>query len=172
MSDKKRSEYAEKFRDPRWQQKRLLIMERDNWACQICFDTENTLNVHHRYYEFGNDPWDYPDDALVTLCEDCHRGETEQLPAVKSLLMKALTTRFFAGDILDLAKAFTLFKGYFIPDVDAAAIAWLLLNDEEYEAVVNKYFAHMRAKREQVTPQPRSHRDSKRPSRTNRGVRL
>lgn len=31
------------------------------------------LNIHHKYYIQGNKPWDYKDDALVTLCEDCHR---------------------------------------------------------------------------------------------------
>lgn len=28
--------YAEKFKDPRWQKKRLKIMERDNWKCCEC----------------------------------------------------------------------------------------------------------------------------------------
>jgi 5-methylcytosine-specific restriction endonuclease McrA len=31
------------------------------------------LNVHHKYYIQGHKPWDYKDDALVTLCEDCHK---------------------------------------------------------------------------------------------------
>jgi len=31
------------------------------------------LNVHHNYYIRGKKPWEYPDDALVTLCEDCHK---------------------------------------------------------------------------------------------------
>lgn len=31
------------------------------------------LNVHHNYYTRGKKPWEYPDDALVTLCEDCHK---------------------------------------------------------------------------------------------------
>lgn len=31
------------------------------------------LNVHHRYYIKGNKPWEYSDDALITLCESCHK---------------------------------------------------------------------------------------------------
>jgi len=31
------------------------------------------LNVHHTYYIKGHKPWEYENDALVTLCEDCHK---------------------------------------------------------------------------------------------------
>ena len=30
------------------------------------------LNVHHKIYYRNRHLWDYPDDCLVTLCEDCH----------------------------------------------------------------------------------------------------
>lgn len=63
--------YSEKLRDPRWQKRRLRIMERDNWRCQVCFDDESTLHVHHVWYA-GRDPWDGPDEALITLCHECH----------------------------------------------------------------------------------------------------
>ena len=47
-------EYAEKLKDPRWQKKRLEILERDAWVCQKCFDTKSTLHVHHRIYNGGD----------------------------------------------------------------------------------------------------------------------
>ena len=47
-------------------------MQRDKFTCKLCKDTETTLNVHHKYYEQGKEPWEYPMDALVTLCEHCH----------------------------------------------------------------------------------------------------
>ena len=31
------------------------------------------LNVHHKYYIKDKAPWEYEDDALITLCEDCHQ---------------------------------------------------------------------------------------------------
>ena len=31
-----------------------------------------SLNVHHKIYYRNRNLWDYPDDCLVTLCEDCH----------------------------------------------------------------------------------------------------
>ena len=30
--------YSEKLKDPRWQKKRLEILERDNFRCQYCGD--------------------------------------------------------------------------------------------------------------------------------------
>ena len=30
------------------------------------------LNVHHKVYYRNRELWDYQDDELVTLCEDCH----------------------------------------------------------------------------------------------------
>ena len=78
-----KTSYADLLRDPRWQKKRLLILQRDHWMCQACGDEEATLHVHHLAYH--GKPWDSPEDELVTLCEDCHelegpshRGELER----------------------------------------------------------------------------------------------
>jgi hypothetical protein len=69
--------YSEKLKDPRWQKRRLQILQRDEWRCQRCLDDQTTLHVHHRFYERGKEPWDYEDRVLVTLCEECHAEETE-----------------------------------------------------------------------------------------------
>lgn len=68
--------YSMKLRDPRWQKKRLYILERDGWKCQCCESTEKNLQVHHLIYR-KIDPWDYPDEAYQTLCEDCHQERQE-----------------------------------------------------------------------------------------------
>lgn len=65
--------YAEKLRDPRWQKKRLVIMERDGFACQECGESTSPLAVHHAYYVSGRSPWMYPDWSLSTLCDACHQ---------------------------------------------------------------------------------------------------
>lgn len=69
--------YFEKLKDPRWQKRRLEVLERGQWQCEQCEDKDKTLHVHHRYYEKGWNPWDYPDDALSVLCEDCHEWVTK-----------------------------------------------------------------------------------------------
>lgn len=66
------SKYSELLKDPRWQRKRLEILQRDNWTCRQCGSTEDTLHVHHHYYEKGKKPWEYDDRILITLCEGCH----------------------------------------------------------------------------------------------------
>jgi 5-methylcytosine-specific restriction endonuclease McrA len=67
--------YAEKLRDPRWQRRRLEIMQRADFRCERCTDATSTLNVHHQTYRSGASPWDYADEDLECLCEHCHRAE-------------------------------------------------------------------------------------------------
>ncbi len=74
-----RKSYAEQLKDPRWQKKRLEILERDGWECQRCTSTEKTLHVHHTYYERGKMAWDYDGEFLLTICEECHEAEQVQL---------------------------------------------------------------------------------------------
>jgi hypothetical protein len=62
--------YSELLLDPRWQKKRLNIMQRDQFACNFCGNTKNTLHVHHLQYT--DSPWDIDDKYLVTLCDECH----------------------------------------------------------------------------------------------------
>lgn len=66
--------YSEKLQDPRWQRKRLEIMQKDQFKCVYCNAIDKKLNVHHRYYVSGREPWFYPDWSLVTLCDSCHSG--------------------------------------------------------------------------------------------------
>ena len=67
--------FKEQIKDPRWQRRRLEIMQRDDFACQMCGDKESTLNVHHIRYIHDHDYWDYKDRELITLCEECHYYE-------------------------------------------------------------------------------------------------
>lgn len=80
--------YAEKLRDPRWQKKRLEIMERDGFVCRECGDKASTLNVHHGYYARGRSPWEYPDHHLVTLCEACHQEYEEKREEILGYLVQ------------------------------------------------------------------------------------
>ncbi len=70
---KPKSYYAAKYKHPNWQKKRLEILSRDNFKCLGCDDGNKTLNVHHRIYITGREPWDYHESLLATLCEDCHK---------------------------------------------------------------------------------------------------
>ena len=88
--------YSEKLRDPRWQKKRLEIMQRDGFACAFCNAKDKELQVHHLTYK-KRDPWDYPDYLYQTLCRDCHelRGELtdKAVDAVRIAIGKTPTSR-------------------------------------------------------------------------------
>lgn len=63
--------YLSKLKDPRWQKKRLEILERDNFTCQMCKDEETELHIHHKKYGHEN-PWDNNNEDLITYCKYCH----------------------------------------------------------------------------------------------------
>ena len=69
--------YWELLKDPRWQRKRLEILERESFTCEECGDTKTTLHVHHMYYRKGWKPWEYPAESLRSLCEHCHVAVAE-----------------------------------------------------------------------------------------------
>lgn len=83
--------YAEKLKDPRWQKKRLEIMQRDDFKCTQCNSSKKTLHVHHRFYLKGSEPWEYENDALRTLCEQCHAIRHRFEASAKDLFAKALS---------------------------------------------------------------------------------
>lgn len=69
--------YEEKLSDPKWKYRRKQILKRDHYQCQWCGNKDN-LQIHHKYYSKYPDgkkcePWDYPDEAFITLCDECHK---------------------------------------------------------------------------------------------------
>lgn len=69
--------YWEKLKDPRWQKKRLEALQASDFCCQVCYDNESTLHVHHKQYFKGREPWEYEIAQLAVLCESCHSSEHE-----------------------------------------------------------------------------------------------
>lgn len=63
--------YSDKLKSPKWQKKRLEILQRDDFTCKICGDKDTTLNIHHLKYLLN--PWDVDNKYLVTVCEHCHK---------------------------------------------------------------------------------------------------
>jgi len=78
--DHKKTEgtYSMKLRDPRWIKKSKLVKEIANHTCRDCGNKSN-LEVHHCFYQYGREPWEYPFDSLRCLCSTCHkrRGNKE-----------------------------------------------------------------------------------------------
>jgi len=74
MKTQAQQNYAAERLDPRWQKKRLEILQRDAFKCTECGDEQSTLHVHHRYYVKGRKCWQYPMFAFTSLCEKCHNA--------------------------------------------------------------------------------------------------
>ena len=97
--------YSEKLKDPRWQKRRLEILERDNWECQICHDKTSTLHVHHKAYLKNLEPWVYPDSHLITLCESCHYNEQEAIPEIMESIVHIFKVLFMSDQLLLIEQA-------------------------------------------------------------------
>jgi hypothetical protein len=67
-----KKEYSKLLTSSKWKNKRKIILKRDLNVCQICSVVKDIMHVHHKYYVVNKKPWEYPDTALVTLCEECH----------------------------------------------------------------------------------------------------
>jgi len=133
--------YRDKLKDPRWQKLRLKIFERDKFRCQYCRDTKETLHVHHLEYISGCDPWDYPLESLITVCESCHEEETMYRKTIEERLISTLREVGFSADHVDqLADAFGMAhypcsKGEFVEFLD-----WFLTSSPLFEEALRQCY--------------------------------
>lgn len=118
----KKPSYYEQLKHPKWQEKRLKVLEREGFTCQWCGSDETTLHAHHTYYEKNAAPWEYPDNSLLCLCETCHKEAHAIGDEIKRMLGVVLA--------LDQGLASSKVKGY----VKAMQVAHAMDMDEEYGA--------------------------------------
>ena len=98
--------YSDLLKDPRWQKKRLEIFKRDGWSCRLCGNKDITLVTHHKVYLPSKKPWEYPNDLLITLCEDCHSTEPEQVAWAEECIIKSLRELFISPELFIIADGF------------------------------------------------------------------
>lgn len=101
------SSYAEKLRDPRWQKKRLELLEAAGWQCSmlesgVCRNTVATLHVHHKLYLRNKDPWDYEDWAYSVLCEYCHKVVQQIMEDASIAIAKSSSLSFVVNQLVNL----------------------------------------------------------------------
>ena len=63
-------DYKKQIKHPKWQKKRLEILERDEYTCRLCNDKDTQLHVHHKYYNNKIKYWEYSDNCYITLCKN------------------------------------------------------------------------------------------------------
>lgn len=99
--------------------------------------------MHHRYYLHGKDPWEYPLEALVTLCESCHEEETQERGEAERRLLFALRqVGFYASGVRTFADAFARIANVNSvgADITASVIEWVLGNPLQLRLLELRYF--------------------------------
>ena len=141
-----KSEYFEKFKDPRWQKKRLEILERDQFACQSCQDRESELHVHHNFYnkEKYKNPWEYPNKSLISLCDSCHKIEHDYWAENNKDLIESIRSKGAHGWHLNqIAEGFKNSIIDFAHEPNTSVIKWVLCNKKEFEILYSKFFDYL-----------------------------
>ncbi len=120
-------------------------MERDEFTCKMCLDNSTTLHVHHKYYQYGNDPWDYEDNCFITLCSNCHELEEMQIKEYSKLLIDTLKkSEFLADDWRRFASGINLANLRYPPEVVASLVEHLLqdkrLQELTFSIITNKNY--------------------------------
>lgn len=98
-----RKNYLDDFKTPQWQKRRLEILSRSDFKCEICGCESRQLHVHHKYYDQDKRAWEYDDKSLIALCDECHRDEHEYISGlydmVKCLQENSAKAGFTASDL-------------------------------------------------------------------------
>ena len=126
--------YSDLLKDPRWQKKRLEVLNRDNFTCLLCKDSTSTLHVHHKFYQYGKNPWEYDEKYLMTLCYSCHEIEEVSIKEYSKLLIDTLKkSQFSSDDWREIAYAIEYANLKYKSDVVSILITQLLLHPELQE---------------------------------------
>jgi hypothetical protein len=114
--------YWELLRDPRWQKRRLEIMQLAEFRCEFCQEESKTLNVHHRIYRKGANPWDYSDNELQCLCEDCHKIQHEWMSRLNEAVAELDSGRL--EELVGYAEGMTAADHVFVDEVGDLTRKW------------------------------------------------
>lgn len=84
------NEFFERYKRPEWQKKKAQILDDASYTCRRCSAKNKTMHVHHTHYIKDAMPWEYEDEDLIALCEDCH-----MIIEAQSLQLRKLSGRLF-----------------------------------------------------------------------------
>lgn len=105
--------YRDKLKDPRWQRKRLEVLQRDSFTCCHCGDDKTELHIHHLKY--SGDPWEAKMEDMITVCVHCHNmEELLKKHAPGSKVIKVMRRKNIDPSVVSMAA----FVNYNIPDLE------------------------------------------------------
>jgi hypothetical protein len=113
--------YSEQLKSPKWQKKRLEILERDKFKCIICGCDDKQLHVHHGAYLSKVKVWEYDNSMLHTLCCDCHSEAEDYIYEMNASIgnMKPVSKNF------DILKKIAIYTDL-LNDSDISVIEYVL----------------------------------------------
>jgi len=124
--------YKKKLSNPLWQKRRLEILQRDQFTCQMCTDTKTELHVHHKNYT--GEPWEAPEEDLTTFCAHCHKAESEiEKTGDKLLIVNKIDSSFYAK-----TKKGRVLIGKIMPD-DTLTLAMKINKPKELLTILQCY---------------------------------
>ena len=91
---KDKPSYRRQLNDPRWVT-RANDHRRVHNFCLSCKRSGVVLQVHHVLYD-SRPAWDYNDDELVSLCEDCHKQMHHLFKVFKVIMSRHNATNMTA----------------------------------------------------------------------------
>lgn len=139
--------YAEKLKDPRWQKKRLEVLNDRDWSCELCHDKESTLHVHHKRYEKGFEPWEYDLDIYAVLCENCHLEEHNNMDIIFNCFSSVIKGMFLSSQISNLAVGFNYMEKVNSPEIISSTLEWALQDKTVMDFLISEYLDSLKAKK-------------------------
>jgi len=127
--------YSDKLKDPRWQKKRLEIMQLRGFKCEKCGSEDKELHVHHRCYINGREVWEYDNDIFQLLCHDCHQKEHDKKNKIQEVRVEVIPDKY--KEIIELISEGEKNDSDYISDL--VTIMTLLSHDKNDESVLNVF---------------------------------
>ena len=70
--ESRKQKYYRSLKSRKWRNLREKVLKRDEYRCTTC-GSKQSLVVHHTFYYWEyTEPWEYPLESLITLCDNCH----------------------------------------------------------------------------------------------------
>lgn len=140
-------DYKAKMFLPEWYVFRDRVVARDK-ICARCGEIDiRKLTAHHPHYPpLGTidqfNPWDFPFDKMVCLCQRCNAYEERNMKANVPHFNIALKLRFLSDEIAILRKASEAMKLTHPAPVTAKALAWLMSSPRHMNTLVHAWETH------------------------------
>lgn len=87
--------YREKLQTKEWKSFSRSMKEQKGNSCEICKRGDMTTEVHHWFYDFDREPWQYMPDEVAVLCSECHREMHTQLRAFRKHVFSKMNAQQF-----------------------------------------------------------------------------